>query len=344
LKVALKLLLVAGAFFLFVFALETIKTSARSIAPLLQTLHVQGVLNLFGLGWLMAYAVLSGSPVAAVSLTLYGSGTISDTESLGMIAGSRFGASFVVLLLGTIHYLRGSRKIVTVATGILSLLVTWTVYAPATFLGYWLLTTKALDGFTMTAPGVFFSLLDTTIKPLVGFVAFWLHPMALFVAGMLLLVGSFNLFDLALPEINPQHGRFRRIADVVYRPKVMFLLGILVTCLTLSVSVSVGILVPLSAKGYVRRENIIPYIMGANISTFIDTLFVSLLVGVPHAFTVVLAEMLSVATISLIVLLLLYRRYRSALETALEAATRNQISFYVFLAITMFTPLLFLVL
>ena len=322
-------------------ALETIKSSARGIAPLLQTVHADGVLNLFGLGWLMAYAVLSGSPIAAVALSLFGAGTIGDTEALGMIAGSRFGAAFVVLLVGTVHYLRGNRQIITVATGVLCLLVTWTIYAPATIAGYFLLVNGSLDAFRFGMPGVLMSLLDVVIKPPVAAVAAILPPALLFVTGVALLLGAFKLFDRALPEINPQHGRFRQIADIVYRPKVMFLLGVAVTCLTLSVSVSLGILVPLSAKGYVRRENIIPYIMGANISTFIDTLFASLLVGEPRAFTVVLAEMLSVGTVSLIILFFAYRPYRRALEAILERATRNRRSFLVFLGITMSAPVVF---
>jgi len=344
LKVALKTAIIVGAFFVFVLALETIKTSARSIAPILHLIHVEGVFNLFGLGWVMAYAVLSGSPIAAIALSLYGAGTLNDVETLGMIAGSRFGASFVVLLVGAIHYIRGQRKLVTIATGVLALLTTWTIYAPATLAGYVLLVTGRLDSLRFQAPAAFTSFIDVTIKPLVGLIASSLHPVLVFVIGVAMLLGAFKLFDAALPEINPQHGRFRQIADIVYRPKVMFLLGVAVTCVTLSVSVSVGILVPLSAKGYVRRENVIPYVMGANISTFIDTLFASLLVGQPRAFTVVLAEMLSVGTVSLLVLLLLYRPYGRALEAILDRTTRDRRSFVVFMSITMAMPLLFLLL
>jgi len=335
---------VALAFFVFVLALETIKASARGIAPILHLIQVEGVIKLFGLGWLMAYAVLSGSPIAAVALSLYGAGTINDVEALGMIAGSRFGASFVVLLVGTIHYLRGQRKLITVATGVLALLATWTIYAPATLGAYALLVTGSLDRFHFEAPPAFVSFLDWMIRPLVSAVAATLHPTLLFVLGVVMLLSAFRLFDKALPEINPQHGRFRRIADIVYRPKVMFLLGVAITCVTLSVSVSVGILVPLSAKGYVRRENVIPYVMGANISTFIDTLFASLLVGQPHAFAVVLAEMLSVGTISLLILLAFYRPYGRALEAILERATRDRRSFITFISITMAMPFVFLLL
>ena len=40
---------------------------------------------------------MSGSPVAAISLSLYSKGTISDVEAFAMINGSRLGASFIVL-------------------------------------------------------------------------------------------------------------------------------------------------------------------------------------------------------------------------------------------------------
>jgi sodium-dependent phosphate cotransporter len=158
-------------------------------------------------------------------------------------------------------------------------------------------------------------------------------------------VGSFSLFDKALPDVNPQQGRFRRIADIVYRPKVMFTLGAAVTCLTMSVSVSLGILVPISAKGYVRRENLIPYIMGANVSTFIDTIFAAILVGEPRALGVVLAQMLSVGFLSTLMLFsLFYRRYRDGLERLLEFVTQSRIHFMVFLMITMLMPFLWLLL
>jgi len=320
-----------------------IKRSAGGLSPLMSVLHVEGAANLFGFGWLMAYVVLSGSPVAAVALSLFGGGLISDTETLAMIAGSRFGAAFVVLLAGTIHYLRKSRQIVTVATGVLALLATWTIYAPATLAAYALLASGSLSRMRFEAPAAFDSFQSVVVNPAVNLVAGFLHPLLLFAAGVGVLVGAFGLFDKTLPEINPQHGRFRQIADIVYRPKVMFLLGVVVTCLTLSVSVSVGLLVPIAAKGYVRRENVIPYVMGANITTFIDTLFASLLVGEPRAASIVAAQLLSVSAISLVILLFFYRPYRRLLEAALDTATRSRRAFLVFLGITMAIPLVFLV-
>ena len=59
------------------------------------------------------------------------------------------------------------------------------------------------------------------------------------------------------------------------RPWTMFALGCIVATLTLSVSVALTVLIPLAVKGYVRRDEALPYIMGANITTLADTLVVA---------------------------------------------------------------------
>jgi sodium-dependent phosphate cotransporter len=100
-----------------------------------------------------------------------------------------------------------------------------------------------------------------------------------------------------------------QMSRLVYRPWVMFIMGSFVTLISMSVSVSLGILVPLSERGFIRRENVIPYIMGANITTFIDTLFAAVLLDNPAAFTVVFVEMVSISLVSIIILLFVYRRF-----------------------------------
>ena len=88
----------AFALFLFVGALQLMKTGAAS----LDILQNQGFLvknpgSTFGLGWIGALFVLSGSPVAASALTLVAANSISEIQGFTMLTGSRLGAAFVVL-------------------------------------------------------------------------------------------------------------------------------------------------------------------------------------------------------------------------------------------------------
>ena len=61
----------------------------------------------------------------------------------------------------------------------------------------------------------------------------------------------------------------------------MFAVGCGVALLTLSVSVALTVLVPLVAKGYLKKEDTLPYIAGANITTLADTLVAAILLGNP---------------------------------------------------------------
>lgn len=344
LRPATKVLATFSGLAVFILALEFLKKGAAGIAPLFQTLRVDGIWDSLGMGWLMAYVVLSGSPVAAISLTLYSGAVISDLQTFAMITGSRLGASFIVLFIGFMYYLRGHQRVASISIGILSLLVTATVYLPAMAVGYASLTQGWLDGLRFGAPGALNSVIDVIYDPIVTWTSGMIPRWAIFILGIAALLIAFQLFDKALPEIRPESTGFQRIADFVYRPQVMLLLGLAVTCVTLSVSVSLSVLVPLSARGYIRRENLIPYIMGCNISTFIDTLVAALLLNTPRAFTIVLTEMLSVALLSLLILIFMYRPYQATIERALELALRSRWSLGAFILIITMIPLVLLLL
>jgi len=56
----LRLFSAGGGLFLFVFALQIIKTGARAVVPLFENLDIVGPVNSLGFGWLAAYLALSG--------------------------------------------------------------------------------------------------------------------------------------------------------------------------------------------------------------------------------------------------------------------------------------------
>jgi hypothetical protein len=335
---------------IFILALWLLKKGASGLAPVMARLHVTGMANTLGFGWLMAYLVLSGSPVATISLTLFGGGLLTGVETFAMITGSRLGASFIVLFVGFIYWLRGKQRVSSVSIGILSLLVTASIYLPAMALGYVILSNHWFDGVRLGHAGQAASFLEVVYDPIVAFLAETLHlpNLVIFFLGIVTLLAAFKVFDMALPEIDPESSRFNRINELVYRPVFMLLLGAGITSLTLSVSVSLSLLVPLAVKGYVRRENVIPYIMGANITTFIDTLLAALLIPTPanqpSAFIIVLTEMVSVTVISAIVLLTTYRLYQRTIQRILEVILHSNRRLAVFVGTILIVPVILLLL
>lgn len=329
--------------FCFILAIQLMKAGAKTLAPWLKEASlIRNPFNGLGFGWLGAYFVLSGSPVAAATLGLFNSGALDTVQAFMMINGSRMGASFIVLFIGFVYMLRGHEPKRSMSMGMISLLTTWTTYAPAMLLGYIILSNGWLDGFRLSGTGQLVSALDAIFDPIVAWITSWAPGLLVFVVGVGVVMFGFNLIDRALPELKLGRAGFSEAPRLLYRPIVMFGLGMTVTTISMSVSVSLGLLVPLSARGYIRIENVIPYIMGANVTTFIDTLVASMLMNNPTALTIVLVQMLSVALISLTILVISYRDYERLVQGIVSAITRSRRNQTIFMVALVGAPIVLL--
>lgn len=318
---------------LFVTALGLMKEGAAGLIPSLEgSAFTDNAWSTLGLGWLGACLVLSGSPVAASALALLDGGAIDRTQAFTMLTGSRLGASFVVLVVGAVYALRdrgqGQRR-APVSIGILSLLMTAVIYLPSAAIGFWLLQRGTFDGFDLgTSPGLT-SATDAAFGWTVDLVAGIAPTWTLFPIGLGLLVVGFNCFDRVLPVISADELGNNEVGWST-RLWPMFLAGCAVTTLTLSVSVSLTLLVPLVAKGHVRRSNTLPYIAGANITTLVDTLVAAVIIGNQEAVRVVAAVTLVVSGVTVLVLLTAYpllRRVMLAIARSVLASHRRLAAF-----------------
>jgi solute carrier family 34 (sodium-dependent phosphate cotransporter) len=332
------------AMFLFVLAIQLMKSGAKSLAPTIQDspLFSNGASTL-GAGWLGAYIVLSGSPIAAVALGLFAGGAITKLQTFTMLSGSRLGASFIVLLVGFLYSVRnkGANREEAVGMGILALSMTAIVYLPGMAIGYWLLRSGFLDGVHWHASGDVLSIIDYVWGPTQDFITGHLPGWLLLPVGLGIILISFRFLDRVLPQMTSDRASGKR-AQRLKRPWPMFLLGCLVATLTLSVSVALTVLVPLASRGYVNREESIPYIMGANITTLADTLVAAMLLGNPVAVQIVLAEAIGVSFVSIIYLAFFYgfiKREIIALDNWVVATNRR---LWVFVAGIFVLPVFFL--
>lgn len=340
---ARKLGYLALSLFLFILAIQLMKAGAGALVPFLENeLEVDNPAKALGFGWLSAYFVLSGSPVAAAALTFFDAGALDRIQAFFMITGSRLGASLIVLLIGFLYTLRGHERRASISMGLLSLTVTGSTYILGLGPGYFLLISGALDFVQLGSGALLSSFIDLVWGPIVDLATLYLPGFLVFLLGLGAILFSFNLFDRGLPRLRLERTGFQEAARLLYRPLPMFLLGLLVTTVSLSVSISLSILVPLSARGFVRRENVIPYIMGANISTFIDTLFAAVLLNNPSAFTVVFVEMVSIALVSLFILSFSFRAYERGILGLAAAIGKSNRNLALFLFLIFICPILLL--
>lgn len=326
--------------FLFILAITMMKDGARGLSTLVRDgFSVTNMANSLGFGWLFAYLIMSGSPVAAISLTFFDAGTMDQLSAFSMITGSRLGAGFIVLFIGFLYVLRGRDRGTSLGMGLLALLVTASTYLPGLLIGAFILKTHALDGIQLHSGTLLESIIDRVFNPIVSAISGILPDWGLFLFAIIIILISLNLFDKCLPQMTIKESHVGWMSRLVYKPVVMFALGAAVTMVSMSVSVSLGILVPLSNRGFIRRENVIPYIMGANITTFVDTLLAAVLLNNPSAFTIVFVEMFSITVVSLFILFFLYGPYNRKLLAFTDVVTSSNRNLAYFLAVIFIVPI-----
>jgi solute carrier family 34 (sodium-dependent phosphate cotransporter) len=340
-----KLLLFLPAMYLFILAVQIMKAGAAAIGPQIegQFPFANGISTL-GFGWLGAYFVLSGSPVAATAISLFGAGTLSKLQTFTMLSGSRLGASFIVLLTGFLYAFRHRRdpnRREPIGMGIQALTMTALVYLPGMMIGYAIIRSGLLDGLNLHASAELEAALSMVWGPVVDAIDSVVPDALLFLAGLAVILASFKLLDRVLPQVSGDSTAAKRAAWLKH-PWTMFALGCVVATLTLSVSVALTVLIPLAVKGYVRRDEALPYIMGANITTLADTLVVAMLQRDPAAAQIVLAEAIGVTIVSLAILAFWYQPVKRTviwLDDELVVSNRR---LAVFVGILFFLPVSFL--
>lgn len=302
---------------LFLFGVQLLGTATEAAAVPLGRFfdrYVAGDVRALGVSWVATYALTNGSVVAALAVSLFDAGVVTATQLYLMVAGSRLGAAAIVVFVGALDYLQKRRYSVgkAISLGLLTFLLTHSVYLPATLVGYlllpWFRTAFADVGGHLELTFQPLSVLEPATTAIVDAVG----AAPGFGVAVLVLFGSLNLFDRVLKRVDTEWLR-QRVFRRFRRRWVSLGLGVLVTGITTSVAFSLGVIVPLYNRGYLERREVVPYVLGANIGTLFDTVVVAVVLESPEAVAFVLA-LLVVGTAVTLVELLWFSVYFDAIE------------------------------
>jgi len=344
---SLRLVVATGATVgLFLFAVQLLGTTTNAAAPTLRqtlTTVVVGDSSALGVSWLAAYVLGNGSVVAALALSLYNAGLVPVSQLFLMIAGSRLGAAAIVVFIGAVDFFQKERYSLRegVSMGLLTFLVTHSIYLPVTAVGYLLLP-------WMTGPARTVGRLPTVdvgiaagIPTLCQRLTELIGAGPAFLLAVAVLFGSLQLFDRILNRIETSILRtylFRHFK----RTWLSFGLGLLITTVTTSVAFSLGVIVPLYNRGYIERDEIIPYMLGANIGTLFDALLVAFVLSTSVGVTTVLL-ILGLSTVLTVVALVVVEWYVWGIETVDDLLLETPRAFVAFIVSLLLVPIVLVV-
>lgn len=335
---------VVAAISLFITALQLLSISTGDLTPLLEKFLkplLDNDLNTFGAGWIISYLTLNGTTGAAIGLSVFNSGIITDMQLLTMLSGARFGAAFIVILIGVIEYLQGKSDSIkdSASIGMICFLIAYTVYLPAALIAYFGSSYLELGFLEVSGPVFLQTSVLSIFKPVSSAVASVTGPVLGFFAALGFLIISLRIFGYAFNGLNAENLRGNYLQFLMGNKWIAFATGALLTLITTSVSLSLGIIVPLYNEGYIKRKEIIPYILGANLTTMISFVIAAMIVDTQAGMRQILILTAGITVVTSAVLLF-YKRYYSFLQKTFDTIVTSRTVFAVFITTLMLIPVI----
>ena len=315
----------------FMLALEFIKISIASLSEELKQSIANSLgnpLSSLGIGWFMSFLTLNATSIATLSVNLTGHDIISYMDGFFLILGSRIGASAIILILGIIFFLKGQSYRRSINVGLLTFLSVLTISSIAAlfgkmikFFGFDIFIAKSIH---TEGPGPITTYISESLTRTVAtFSEQHFGAIITFLLGFIMLILVIELLDkvfyvIDFNEMDVEKSPMKnRIIQLLHSPVFAFILGIIFTALTFSLTVSMSILIPIYTHESLRNkakeilsgkriaaQMIIPYALGANIGSFIDIIFFAKisgsLIGLALVYNIIISSLLAIIFIILI--------------------------------------------
>jgi len=275
------------------------KLFGKDFAEQLISFTANPLVGLF-VGILATSIVQSSSVTTSVIVGLTATGALTVGGAVPMIMGANIGTSITNTIVSLAHITKKAefKRALQVATVhdffnfivVLILFPLELIFHPLEKLATYFTTLMLGSNLSLS----FSSPLDYIIKPVAKSIQHLLGEIAIIqlIIALLLIFFSLRYFVKIIKPL--AESEFKDLLnDHIFRtPLMSFFVGLILTIIVQSSSVTTSLAVPIAGVGMVGLIRLYPYILGANIGTTFTALLASLVTGSPLAVTVALEHFL----------------------------------------------------
>jgi len=249
-------------------------------------------------GTLATAIIQSSSTTTSMVVALVAGGAIDITHAIPVIMGANIGTTITNLIVSTVH-IRANKEferafaaaVVHDIFNILSVIILLPLQVYFNILGrvasFLEKLFEGIGGIKVSSP------IKIITEPIVHFIINLVKK-----NGYITAIFAFILLIVALTFLVKIIKRVIVGRAQVFFSEVMFknaayslLLGLILTSIVQSSSVTTSLIVPIAAAGILTLEQVFPYTLGANIGTTITAILASLATGNPAAITVAFSHL-----------------------------------------------------
>ncbi len=296
----------------------------------------------FFISYLMTEITMSWSPIAGAFISLWNTLNIGIQNLAAIVMWTRGWVNSFLLITWLLMLFKWKSLRRSLWITVIQFFVTLSTTLLAGVFLFPLLHLKILGNISETISQwlVIHSTLEKLIWPITTLIKIHItHNFSILIIGLIALWWGLFLFDKSFSFLKEKENK--EILEKFENSKTAFFSGFIITALTLSLSISVTILLPLYIRKLIDRKLLVAYILWANISTLFDTLFLWAITQSTIGIQVVLSFLIAV-TISVGIYLLIFKYYRKTIWHLTDHILKNKYRFLTFTIIAMVIPLFFL--
>jgi len=275
--------------YLFIFSLElmgvSLKMLGKEFARSLIHMTSNPAAGLF-IGILSTSVIQSSSSTTSIVVGMVAGGALEISSAIPIIMGANIGTSVTNTLASLPQINRRSEfnRAFSAATvhdffNVLVVLVLFPIQTMTNFLGR--IATLMGESFQHIGGLTFMSPVKVLTSPLVNFFinVIGIHPWILFMSSLLLLLFALRGMVGALKTLVVRKAEMWFDTIIFKTALRAFLVGLLLTVMVQSSSITTSLMVPMAGAGVLVLEQIFPYTLGANVGTTVTAILAALVTG-----------------------------------------------------------------
>ena len=291
-KKLLNLLGFIFALYAFVFSLTLIKISALSIGETIFSLTKNEIseINAFGIGWLVTLITQSSGVATATLIAFYLAGVIGPLVLIYMVIGTRMGSSITILFTSfLVHAKRRDFRHgfeIGLANLVYAIPIAIVMFLLEFFTGFF---NKTGNYFLVLGIPFNFNIIDFIVLPLINLISFIPENISL-ILGLVFLIASLKYLPKFMINLWGEEYLKSKINKFLDKKWKSFFLGLGVTALLMSTSITITFLIPLIVTRITKLKKVIPYMIGANLGGVSESILGGFVLGssaLPAVFTYV---------------------------------------------------------
>jgi len=280
------------ALYMFVFSLTLIKVSSASLGEGIFSLTRNKIseINAFGFGWLATLITQSSGAAAATLTAFHLAGIIGPIILIYMIIGTRIGTSITALFASfLIHAKRRDFRHgfeIGLANLVYAIPIAIIMFLLEFFTGFF---SKIGGYFVVFGSSFKYDIINIIVLPVINLISSMPDNLKI-VLGVIFLIGSLKYLPRFMINIWGEKYLRVKINKFLDKKWRSFLLGLGVTALLMSTSITITFLIPLVVTRITKLKKVIPYMIGANLGGVSEIVLGGLVLGgsaLPAVFTYV---------------------------------------------------------